>query len=131
VPAKAVYDTRFFIEYFYSKDKNTLKKLTENLIHTRKRVISTVTIYEIYKLILSREGRDVAKYRTDVITRDFQVENLTPEIAIRAAEINHGTGNPMADSVIAATAQIENAPVITDDPHFEKIINLKTHWPNK
>ena len=56
--------------------------------------------------------------------RDFQVDDLTPEVAIRAAEINNDTGNPMADSVIAATAQIEKAPVITDDPHFEKINNL-------
>ena len=129
MPAKAVYDTRFFIEYFYSNDKAALKKLSENLIHTKKRIISTVTLYEVYRLILKKEGREIARHRTEIMRRDFQVEDLTPVVAIRAAEINYNTGNPMVDSVIAATAQIEKAPVITDDPHFEKINNLKTQWP--
>jgi len=128
MPAKAVYDTRFFIEYFYSEDKTILKKLTDSLIQIKK-IISSVTIYEVYKLILSREGREVAKHRTEIIIRDFQVEDLTPEIAVRAAEINHRTGSPMVDSVIAATAQMENAPVVTDDPHFDEINNLKVQWP--
>ena len=129
MPAKAVYDTRFFIEFFYSKDKVALKKLSESLIHAKKRIISTVTIYEVYRLILKREGREIARHRIEIMRRDFQIDDLTPEVAIRAAEINNETGNPMADSVIAATAQIEKAPVITDDPHFEKINNLKTQWP--
>ena len=129
MPAKAVYDTRFFIEFFYSKDKQVLNKLSESLIHTKKRIISTVTVYEIYRLILKREGREIAKHRIEIITRDFQVENLTAVIAIRAAEINHNTGNPMADCVIAATALIEKAPVITDDPHYTEVKKLKTLWP--
>ena len=131
MPAKAVYDTRFFIEFFYSKDGRVLKKLSETLMHTKKRIISTVTIYEVYRIILKREGREVAKHRIEIINRDFQVESLTSLIAMRAAEINHNTGNPMADCVIAATALMENAPVITDDPHFKEINKLKPQWPIK
>ncbi len=129
MPDKAVYDTRFFFEYFYSKNKSTLDKLSENLKHTKKRIISTVTLYELYRLVLPREGREVAKHRIGIIRRDFQVNDVTPEVAINAAEINYSTGNPMADCLIASTAQIEKATVITNDPHFEKIKNLKTQWP--
>ena len=129
MPDKVVYDTRFFIEYFYSSNKSDLDRLSDNLIHTKKRIISTVTLYEVYKLVLSREGREVARHRIEIIRRDFQVNDVTPEVAINAAEINHRTGNPMADCVIASTAQIEKATVITDDPHFEKIKNIKTQWP--
>jgi predicted nucleic acid-binding protein len=34
----------------------------------------------------------------------------------------------MADSVIAATAQIHGCPVVSDDPHFQKIEGIKTRW---
>ena len=131
MPSKAVYDTRFFVEYFYSKESEKLRKMSDNLVQTTNRIVPTVTIYEIYKLVLSREGREVAKHRIEIISRDFQVELLTKEIAVHAAEINHNTGNPMADCIIAATALLENAHVLTDDPHFQKIKNITVMWPIK
>ncbi|MFH1180286.1 MAG: PIN domain-containing protein [Candidatus Bathyarchaeota archaeon] len=131
MPDKAVFDTRFFIEYFYSGDEGFLKKLTETIVQTKNRIISSVTIYEVYKLILVREGREIARHRVEVMKRDFQITDLNQEIAVNAAEINHGTGHPMADSVIAATAKMQNASVITDDPHFNEVKSLKVHWPKK
>ncbi|MCW4013636.1 MAG: PIN domain-containing protein [Candidatus Bathyarchaeota archaeon] len=131
MPSKAVYDTRFFVEYFYSSNSNTLRKLSDNLVQTKNRIVSTVTVYEIYKTVLSREGREVAKLRTEVLTRDFQVKEMTEELAIMAAEISHITNNPMADCVIAATAQKEKTLVITDDPHFNKIKGIRVQWPIK
>lgn len=131
MPNKAVYDTRFFAEYFYSNDSTKLHRLSDNLVQTKNRIISTVTIYEVYKLVLSREGREVAKHRVEIMARDFQLEFLTHEIAVLAAEISHKTGNPMADCIIAATALREKAPVVTDDPHFKKINGIKNQWPIK
>jgi predicted nucleic acid-binding protein len=131
MPDKAVFDTRFFIEYFYSGDAGFLRKLTETIVQTKNRIISSVTIYEVYKLILVREGREIARHRVEVMKRDFQITDLNQEIAVNAAEINHGTGHPMADSVIAATAKMQNASVITDDLLFYEVKNLKVYWPNK
>ena len=131
MPDKAVFDTRFFIEYFYSGDTGFLRKLTETIVQTKNRIISSVTIYEVYKLILVREGREIARHRVEVMKRDFQITDLNQEIAVNAAEINHETGHSMADSVIAATAKMQNASVITDDPHFNEVKNLKVYWPKK
>jgi predicted nucleic acid-binding protein len=131
MPDKAVFDTRFFIEYFYSGDEDFLRKLTETIVQTKNRIISSVTIYEVYKLILVREGREIARHRVEVMKRDFQITDLNQEIAVNAAEINHVTGQPMADSVIAATAKMQNASVITDDAHFNEVKSLKVYWPKK
>jgi len=35
---------------------------------------------------------------------------------------------PMADSMIAATAQVHGCTLISDDAHFNGIPNLKTKW---
>lgn len=35
---------------------------------------------------------------------------------------------PMGDCVIVATAIINNARVISDDPHFDQIKNIKRAW---
>lgn len=126
---KAVYDTRFLIDLFYTKDQDILKRLKEELRLNPRRLISPVTIYEIYRLTQRREGKTVATLRSEAIRRDFTVIPLDYEISVQAAQIGELHRIPLADSVIAATAIRHNAPVVTDDPHFNQIEGLKTRWP--
>jgi len=128
MPERSVYDTRFFVDYFYSSDSEFLRKLKEDLKSVRDRGVSVVTIHEIYRIDLEREGREVAKLRSETIRRDFDVVDMDYEMAIRSAELRSRYRIPMADSVIAATAQIHGCPVVSDDPHFQKIEGLKTRW---
>jgi len=123
-----VYDTRFFVELFYSSDAGFLRKLKEDLRSVRERKVSAVTIHEIYKIILESEGRDVAELRCSTIERDFDVVDLVYDISVRSAELRSRYRVPLADSVIAATAQRYGCPVISDDPHFEKIKEVKSRW---
>ncbi len=130
MPQRSVYDTRFFVEYFYSDDESVLTRLKEDLRSTRIRAVSMVTVHEIYKLVLEREGRDVAKLRGETIRRDFEVVGLDYELAIESAEIRRKYRIPLADSVILATAQRLGCQVVSDDPHFEKVKEVKTRWYN-
>ena len=125
---KSVYDTRFFIEYFYSDNLEFLEKLKEDLKSIRERIVSAVTIHEVYHIDLKKEGREVARLRSKTIRRDFQVVDLDYETAIRSAELRAKYGIPMADSIIAAVAQRYRCPVVSDDPHFKDIEGLKTRW---
>lgn len=131
MPERAVYDTRFFIDYFYSDDAEYLKQLKQELRNTRERLVSTVTIYETYRINQKREGRDVADLRSETIRRDFKVIPLTYGISVDAARTGAQQNIPMADCVIAATATKHAVPVITDDPHFKDIKDIKTRWPRK
>ena len=128
MPQRSVYDTRFFVEYFYSDDDQALKRLKEDLRSTRERGVSVVTIHEIYKIVLEREGREVAKLRVETIQRDFEVEDMDYDLAVESAEIRRKYRIPLADSVIVALAQRWICPVVTDDPHFENVNEVKTRW---
>lgn len=128
MPEKSVYDTRFFVEYFYSDDADFRKKLKEDLRKSRNRIVSTLTVHETYRINLEREGREVANLRAETIHRDFNIADVDFETAIRSAELRSKYRLPMADSVIAATAQIHECPLVTDDSHFQRIKDIKTRW---
>lgn len=128
MPERSIYDTRFFVEYFYSSDSGFLKRLKEDLRSVRDREVSVVTIHEIYRIDLEREGREVANLRSETIRRDFDIADMCYEAAIRSAELMSRYRIPMADSVIAATALIHGCPVVSDDPHFQGIEGLRTRW---
>jgi predicted nucleic acid-binding protein len=130
MPRRSLYDTRFFIEYFYSRDSTLMRKLRDDLLTTRERLISVITIHEVYHISLQREGREVANLRGETTRRDFGVLDVDYEIAIRSAELRRSHRIPLADSIIAATAQIHRCPVVSDDPHFRDIRGLKVRWPS-
>jgi len=128
MPDKSLYDTRFFVEYFYSDDAHFRRNLKEDLRKARNRVVSTLTVHEIYRINLEKEGREVAILRADTVRRDFNIADVDYETAIRSAELRSRYRIPMADSIIAATAQIYRCPLVSDDPHFQRIEDLNTRW---
>ena len=69
--SKAVYDTRFFVENYYSPDPIIIKKLKESLRKTKERYISAIVIHEIYQLTLRKEGRETAILRTTLTRARF------------------------------------------------------------
>ncbi len=123
-----VYDTRFFVEYFYSPNQTLVRKLKEELRLTNERLVSSLTVHEIHRIVLRKEGKDVAALKSGTIHRDFQVIEVNYTIAVKSAELRAKHPMPMADSVIAATAQINECPLFSDDAHFKNIENLKLVW---
>lgn len=87
--------------------------------------VSSVTLYEIYKLSIAREGRDAAELRCNLIKKDMNIVSVDSRIAEEAAKIAHRARVPMSDALIMATANIIGAECITDDPHFTLV---KTKW---
>ncbi|MCS7114542.1 MAG: PIN domain-containing protein [Nitrososphaerota archaeon] len=126
--SKAVFDTRFFIEHYYSDDEVILQKTRETLRKTKQRYVSPIVIHELYMLILQREGRETAELRTSLLEKDFKIINVNTQIAKTSAQLRHKYRIAMADSIIAATAQTLKTPCITDDPHITTIKEIKTKW---
>jgi toxin FitB len=123
-----IYDTRFFVEYLYSPDKELVRKLKEEFRSKNEKMVSALTIHEFHRLVLKTNGKEVATLRSNTIQRDFQVIDVDYSIAVKSAELRAKHPMPMADSVIAATAQIEECPLFSDDAHFKNIENLKLVW---
>jgi predicted nucleic acid-binding protein len=125
--SKAVYDTRFFAELYYSKDEKVLQNLRDEKRRQGK-FISTIVIHEVYRLALQREGRETAVLRIALLNQDFKVIPVTSEIAEVSAELRQKYGLSMGDSMITATASSLRATCITDDPHFKRVKEIKTIW---
>jgi len=94
-------------------------------------MVSSLTVHEIHLINLKRQGKDVAALRSRTIRGDFEVVDVDYKIAVKSAESRSIHNIPMANSVIAATAQIQQCPVFSDDPHFKEIQDLKTKWYKK
>jgi len=123
-----VYDTRFFAESFYTSDPQLAKKLKEEFKSAKEKLVSSLTIHEIYRVVLQKEGKTVATLKSQIIQRYFQIIDVDYSIAVKSAELRSRHPMPMADSVIAATAQINKCPLFSDDAHFKNIDNLKLVW---
>ena len=125
--SKAVYDTRFFMELYYSKDEETLQKIRDEK-RRREKFISAVVIHEVYRLTLAREGRETAALRAILLKQDFRVVPVNDVIAETSAKMRHRYQLSMADSMIAATASSLKAVCVSDDPHFKRAKEIKTTW---
>ena len=125
---RTVYDTRFFMEHYYSQNETILKKTKETIRKAEERFISAIVIHEVYQLTLKQEGRETAILRTALLEKDFKVVKIDAEIAKSSAELRHKYKMSMADSIIAATALSLNATCLSDDPHFKSVKEIKTTW---
>jgi predicted nucleic acid-binding protein len=125
--SRVVYDTRFFAEFYYSKDEKCLQRLREERRRSEK-YTSTVVIHELYKLTIEREGRETAMLRAELLRQEFKVVAVTSEIAEISAEFRHKYDLSMGDSMIAATASSLKATCVSDDPHFKRVQEIKTTW---
>ena len=123
----AVYDTRFFIESFNSKDE-TIKKRAYLEKQRKRKYVSTVVLHELYSYSLAAEGRETAKLKVAILKKEFEVIPVDDQVAQVSAELRHKYHLSMGDSMIAATASILKAVCISDDPHFKQIKEIETSW---
>jgi predicted nucleic acid-binding protein len=132
--SSAIFETRFFIHFFASPDPDVHRRLLELMRKYQARLVSAITIFEIYKLSLEREGRETAETRASRMTKEFRVIVVDAPVATRGAQLKHAAkvrnnkDVPMADSLIAATSILNKAVCITDSPHFDNIPQVKHRW---
>jgi PIN domain nuclease of toxin-antitoxin system len=128
MPEKHLYDTRFFVEYFYSTDTKLVSQLKEELKSAKGKMVSVITIHEMYRFDTKYEGEEVAKLRSKIIRTACMVVGVNFETAIQSAQLRSSHQMPMADSIIAITTLTHDCMLISDDIHFKGIPKLKTKW---
>lgn len=125
---RVLYDTRFIAAIYYPKNEDEAAKVRRELTGTLSRSISSVTIYEIYKISLETEGRQTADLRVQLLKQDFTIMNVDWATAKEAALIWKKYQVPMADAIIAATAIRMKASCVTNDDHLLMMKELKSRW---
>jgi predicted nucleic acid-binding protein len=128
-----VLDTRFLREYFYSNQNETKQKINRKLqalIAKNEGILPTIVIAEITQITCAIRGKDMAQSRFQALTQiGLDIQNLTPRIAEQAGLFKcQYTNLPMGDCIIAATALLNRARILSDDPHFDCIAEIKRAW---
>jgi predicted nucleic acid-binding protein len=126
-------DTRFFLTHFLAETdelkEQTRKKMIE--LQGEMAMVPTIVLHEVYKYIHDRLGRDIARLRVDSITTSqLRVVDLTTAIALTSANLRCRYRDlPTADSIVAGTSiETRSKRVVSDDPHFQKINEIRNEW---
>ena len=122
-----IVDSSGWLAYF--ADEPNAKHYLRPLNDTDSLVVPTVTIYEVFKVVL-RESSENEALQAAVAMRKGRVVDLTASMAIAASKLSLKHNLPMADSIILATAKEFEATIWTQDSDFKKIDDVK-YFPKK
>jgi len=92
---------------------------------------SDISLWEIAMLIAKarlRPGADAATFIEQVLeARAIRVLPITPKIAVLAQADNFAHGDP-ADRIIAATAIVHGAQLVSADAQLRRVPGLRVLW---
>ena len=122
-----IVDSSGWLAYF--ADEPNSKHFLIPLNDTASLVVPTVTIYEVFKVVL-RESSENGALHAVVAMQKGTVVDLTPPVTIAASKLSLEYNLPMADSIILATAKQFDATLWTQVPDFKNINGVK-YFPKK
>ena len=122
-----IVDSSGWLAYF--ADEPNAKHFITPLHDTASLVIPSVTIYEVFKVVL-RETSENEALQAAAAMQKGSVVDLTAMLAIAASKLSLEHGIPMADSIILATAKAFDAVIWTEDSDFKNIAGVK-YFPKK
>lgn len=109
-------DSNILIEYLNGKEK--IVSYLDSISIEENCIISIISKIELisFPKLTTNEIRKILSF-----LENFQNINLTDEIALKAAEIRRKHKLKLPDAVIAATAVISNASLVSGDDVFNKL----------
>ena len=122
-----IVDSSGWLAYF--ADEPNAKHFLTPLSDSNSLVVPTVTIYEVFKVILRESGENDA-LQAVVAMQKGTVVDLTPSLAIAASKLSLEHNLPMAERVVLATAREFNTILWTQDSDFKNIRDVK-YFPRK
>jgi len=122
-----IVDSSGWLAYF--ADEPNAKHFISPLKDTDSLVVPTITLYEVFKVVLRESNENDALQATAAMLKGTVVD-LTVPLAIAASKLSLEKGLPMADSIILATAKAYNAILWTQDSDFRNMAGVK-YFPKK
>jgi predicted nucleic acid-binding protein len=92
--------------------------------NTAELIVPTISLYEVFKRIVQQRSENEA-LQVIAVMQQGKIADMDSRTALSAARISVDNKLPLADSVILATARLNNAVLWTQDSHFEGIPNVK------
>ena len=130
IKPKIVLDTKPLIKLFAQEEGwDAVQKILSRVeAGDLEAAISVVTLTEIYCRYMREKRADLAEARTNQFRYALYLKKLLidEEVAVKAGDFKGKYNISIADAFIAANAYFEEAVIISDDPDFEKIPEIKT-----
>jgi len=127
---KIILDTKPLIKLFAQEEgwDSVQKILAKIEAEELEAAISVVTLTEIYYKYLQEKRSDLAETRTTDLRHAIYLEKLEigEDVAVKAGEFKGKYNIPIADAFIAASAYLEGSSIISDDPEFKRVPEVKT-----
>lgn len=128
---KIVLDTKPLVKLFAQEEgweavQKILAKIEDGEIEA---AISVVTLTEIYYKYLQEKRPELAKTRTQNLRYAIYLKKLEigEEAAVKAGDFKGEYNVSIAEAFIAASAYLEGSTIISDDPDFKKILEVKSY----
>ena len=122
-----IVDSSGWLAYF--ADEPNAKHFINPLRDTPSLIVPTVTIYEVFKVVLRESGENKALEAVAAMQKGTIVD-LSARLAVAASKLSLEYGFQMADSIILATAKAFNAVIWTQDSDFKNIPGVR-YFPKK
>jgi len=115
-------DSSGWLEYFADgKNADFFAPAVED---TNNLMVSTINIYEVFKNILLERDENAA-LQAIAVMQQAMIKDVDPAIALLASRLSIKNKLPMADSLIWATARLNDATLWTQDSDFKEIPEIK------
>jgi predicted nucleic acid-binding protein len=122
-----VVDTSGWLAYFFGS--TSADAFSPAIEATDKLIVPTICLYEVFKKVNLVAGEAKALQAVAQM-KQGRVVTVTEAVALQAAQISIRYKIPMADSLILATAWLEQATLVTQDEHFKGLAGVEYIKPD-
>lgn len=130
IKPKIVLDTKPLIKSFAQEEGwDAVQKILSRVeAGDLEAAISVVTLTEIYYKYMKEKRADLAEARMNQLRYALYLRKvgINEDVAVKAGDFKGRYDISIADAFIAATAYFEESTIISDDPDFEKMLEVKT-----
>jgi predicted nucleic acid-binding protein len=128
-----IIDSRFLVEYFFSRDdefKSKASKRLALLAEKRMGILPTIVLTETIRYVCEKRGAEEAAIRYLALVRSgLKVMDLDGRIARDAGLLKCRYPNvPTGDCIVASVARASKAKILSDDKHFDEIKGTMRSW---
>jgi toxin FitB len=117
-----VVDSSAWLEYLAGGPNSAF--FAGSIENTTELIVPTISLYEVFKRIVQQRSENEA-LQVIAVMQQGKIAEMDSRTALSAARISVDNKLPLADSVMLATARLNNAVLWTQDSHFEGIPNVK------
>jgi predicted nucleic acid-binding protein len=117
-----IVDSSGWLEYF--ADGSNAGHFMEPLSNVTELLVPAIILYEVFKVVYRQRGEDAALQAVALMQQGKIIE-LSSSIVLLAAKVSQDAKLPMADSIILATAQINDATLWTQDNDFDGVCGVR------